>query len=187
MKVVFISNSNNTIEAKSAWQNFLKGKMGKGKSLKELSVEFKKLQKEGKLDDEGNVIESGESLSIGGKKKKGASRLSPGKSKKKKKSSYRSRNAGMEPVEKYKHDIKIKQEMLKLQEEVLVLRRKLLTSYSMKQLIEKLNESGVTTKNEHGVHVIEHAEDEDGNKSKSYIHNHDVDSGRHEKFNTTFF
>ena len=58
MKVVFVSNSSNTVEAKSAWQNFLKGRMGKGKSLKELSVEFKKLKAEGKLDDEGNVVEA---------------------------------------------------------------------------------------------------------------------------------
>lgn len=52
------ASTDTIIEAKSAWQNFLKGRMGKGKSLKELSAEFKKLKADGKIDDQGNVTES---------------------------------------------------------------------------------------------------------------------------------
>jgi hypothetical protein len=77
MKIQFHTKSSSVdkstdtiIEAKSAWQNFLKGKMGKGKSLKELSVEFKKLKAEGKLDDEGNVVEASNLTRNGLNKKK---------------------------------------------------------------------------------------------------------------------
>ena len=129
MKVVFNSQSSTDtiIEAKSAWQNFLKGRMGKGKSLKELSVEFKKLQKEGKIDDKGNVTES-----AGPKSKKSKIKMNrPGGAR---------RAANHYSREDLENDLSIHKKINDLEADIDDLREELKTSYSESQLEKILKE-----------------------------------------------
>jgi hypothetical protein len=106
--------------------------MGKGKSLKELSVEFKKLKAEGKLDDEGNVVEASNLTRNGLNKKK----------KKKRKDKY--------TPDDWMEDLETRKKMLKLHDEIEKLHRQLNTTYSMSKLVELLKKHEYLNDDENG-------------------------------------